>query len=208
MGNWSLSDIRTEVRKLAGRPSTSNPSDSDLNDRINRWIKFKLSTEVKLQDELTFWSFETSSGVGTQALDEGFHTFLPPAYVDDDPLEVFYDPAAFYNRWLIDSTETNSKPQDILIMSNEVVLRPIPDDGYTIRILAYDRPAELGADSTALGWESLGELVAYGSALDLLLSGGEFDKASALKPWYDRVRAQAQDKAAQMFVSQRSVPAF
>ncbi len=208
MSNWSLEDIRQEVRKLAGRPSTSNPSNSDLNKRTNRFIQYKLPAELKLQDDLTFWEFETVSGTGTQASSTSFHTLVPLAYVDDDPMEVFVDPGIFYNRWLIDSTETNSKPQDILIMNQEVVIRPIPDDAYTIRILGYERPSALGADAGTPDWESLGELVAYGTAIDLLVSSGEYQKADALKTYYDRIKAFAQDKAAQLFAHTRSIPRF
>jgi len=139
---------------------------------------------------------------------------VPPAFVGDEAIDVLYEPAIFWNNWLIDSTETSAKPQQILIYDNDIVLRPIPDDTYTIRIFGNKRldtfsdAASQSGLSDIDGQDGWGEVVAYGTAIDLLVSGGEFEKAAALKVFYDRVRAIAQDATAQMLSTQRSVPSF
>lgn len=214
MALWSLADIQTEIRKLAGRPSTSNPTDAQLNERIDRYIRFKLPAEVKFQLQRRFYNLTVTDGTGSYTFPADFQSFESLAFVGDDPMEVFFDPTIFWNRWLIDSTETESKPQDLLIYDNDIVVRPVPDQSYTIRILGNKRLDEFtsAADTTSLagidGQEAWGEVVAYGVAIDLLVAGGEYDKAAGLKLFYDRVRSMAQDATAQMFVGQRSVPMF
>lgn len=214
MALWSLADIQTEARKLAGRPSTSNPTNAQLNLRIDRFIRFKLPAEVKFQLSQRFYTFTTVASTGTYTFPDDYQTLIAPAYVGDEEIDVYFDPAIFWSRWNIDSTETASKPQDILIYDNDIVIRPLPDDAYTIRILGNSRLDQFStaSDTSSLteidGQDGWGEVVAYGVAIDLLVAGGEFDKAAALKMFYDRIRAQAQDATAQMLTTQRSVPSF
>jgi len=61
-------------------------------------------------------------------------TSIIPSGVD---IEIKYNPS------------NNSVPQAILFIQNQLVLRPVPDKGYTIEITAYRRPSQilLGTDN-------------------------------------------------------------
>ncbi len=172
---WPLSRIRAKVRKLTGRPSTSQTSDGDINDIINDFYVNTLPGEFNLPDTEGFYSFSTTDTIGE---------YTVPAYIIDirdftiddgdgdvvDPLTLWHDRAAFLRLYPEDDSRATQKPADILRAGEQFYLRPIPDDEYTVQGWASQRPTtELTSDSSTPLQSSWGEFIAYGSAIKMAI---------------------------------------
>lgn len=96
---WTLSDIRTKVRAVTGRPSTDQISNSDLNNYINNYYVFTMPFELKEQITDQFLTFKTSPGIDIYSFPGGYFTDSPGAYADGFPLIFYQDPDIFYQDW-------------------------------------------------------------------------------------------------------------
>ena len=168
---WPLSRIRAKVRSLTGRPSTSQTSDNDIDDMINDFYVNTLPGEFNLPDTEGFYSFSTVADTGE---------YTVPAYIIDirdftiddgdadvvDPLTLWHDRSAFFHLYPEDDSRATQKPFDILRAGEQFYLRPIPDDTYTVKGWASQRPTtELASDSSLPLQSSWGEFIAYGAAI-------------------------------------------
>lgn len=208
MGYWDRDEIRTEIRKLTGRLSVTNPSNAQLNKRINRFVRYKLPAEIHMLEQEAFYSFDTVASTGSYSFPDDFHTLTAPAYVGDDEMDVWLDSEAFWRMYAIDTSETASKPYDILLENDNIILRPVPDDAYTIRIWGHKRPAILDDDGDELENDNWGEVVAYGVAIDFLIASGDFERAAQIRPYYEIIKENIHSKTEQTFDMARSVPMF
>lgn len=96
---WSLSDIRTKVRAVTGRPSADQISDADINNYINNYYVFTMPFELKEQITDQFLKFKTTPGVDIYSFPGGYFTDSPGAYADGYPLIFYQDADIFYQDW-------------------------------------------------------------------------------------------------------------
>lgn len=205
--SWTRADIRSEVRSLTGRKNTSNPSDNDLNDRINRFIKFKLIQYAKFLSREEFYQFNTVAGTSVIPMpDDTFQFIEARGFIDDDDLCVYRDPEAFWNKWQVNTTQDQAKPRDVLLWAGNITLRAIPDDIYTVRLIGFKKESELTDDSSTLSKEGWGEVVAYGTSVDLLNSDGNFERAQIVERRFKRVLNAAMDDTNSQLSDQRAMP--
>jgi hypothetical protein len=69
----------------------------------------------------------------------------------------------------------------------EIVLRPIPSGVYSVQLDYETRPAKLVNDTDVPVYLAWGDLIAYGTAIDVLESFGQLSEAGALKDSYGRI---------------------
>ena len=96
---WTLSEIRTKVRAVTGRPGLDQISNADLNGYINNYYVFTMPFELKEQITDQFLKFKTTPGVDIYAFPGGYFTDSPGAYADGFPLVFYQDPDIFYQDW-------------------------------------------------------------------------------------------------------------
>lgn len=96
MATWTLSDIRSKVRKVTGRFSESQLSNSDLDDYINRFYQYTFPAEVKLEKKLVDYTFVTTENQAYYDMPEATYTnFEPPATCNNLSMNWYQDPTYF-----------------------------------------------------------------------------------------------------------------
>lgn len=96
---WTLSDIREKVRKVTGRPSQDQMTDSQVDDYINNYYVFTMPFELKEQITNQFLKFKTTPGTDVYAFPGGYFTDQPGAYADGFPMIFYQDPDIFFQDW-------------------------------------------------------------------------------------------------------------
>lgn len=97
MAQWALSDIRTKVRQVSGRLSTSELSNQELDNVINQYVQFEFPAEVKLDRNYSYYTFNTVANQQDYTLPETYTNFDPEAYIDNHMLSFYQEPDKFMN---------------------------------------------------------------------------------------------------------------
>lgn len=207
---WTLADLRDKVRRLTGRLTPAQVSDADLDAFINHYYVNTLAAEAPHLPFLkSWWEQEASPGVDTYDIPEDYLVLTEPFYIAGAPAAWFTtDPAAFYSRFPQDQAEASGKPDSVLFFDRQVILRPVPDQAYTLKGLALQAPAALlNATDQPLAHQ-LGLLIAYGAAIDLLLEHGQAEEAASLGSMYERLLVTCTRPALLQLMQQRPAPRF
>lgn len=104
MVNWTLADIRKEVRQVTGRLTPGELSNDDLDDYINRYYQYTLPAELKLDKNQIYYEFLTTPNQATYDFDNTNYTNIePPATIDNHELTWYQTPIQFelYSRYNI-----------------------------------------------------------------------------------------------------------
>jgi hypothetical protein len=96
---WKLSKIKTKVRRLTGRPSANQLSESDLQDYINEFYQNDLMALLNLKEQEDYFTFATLKEVAEYSNEPDNYVLDGPAYVNGDIVELFKDPKCFYERF-------------------------------------------------------------------------------------------------------------
>jgi hypothetical protein len=97
--NWKLSEIRSKVRRLTGRPSINQISDDEVDKYINRFYTQDLVALLHLDDLGEWWTFETMVNLAKYSNNSANYTLEGPAYINGDPITIFRDSTAFRDRY-------------------------------------------------------------------------------------------------------------
>jgi len=96
MSTWTLADLRQKVRKVTGRLTPGELSNSDLDTYINNYYTLTFPAELKLEKKYTFYEFLTTPNQAWYDLPNSTYTNLvPPALVDFYEMYWFQDPVSF-----------------------------------------------------------------------------------------------------------------
>ncbi len=100
MSSWTLADIRLKTRKVTGRFSPQEMTNTELDDRINKYYQFTFPAEVKLERQHTFFDFLTTVNQATYDFATVtaplvFTNVEPPATLDNLSLIYYQDPGRF-----------------------------------------------------------------------------------------------------------------
>jgi len=98
---WNLSQIRTKVRNVTGRPSTDQITDAELDTYINNYYVYTMPFELKEQIQNKYLKFITNPGIDVYSFPEGYFTDSPGAYADGFPMVFYQDPDIFFQDWPI-----------------------------------------------------------------------------------------------------------
>jgi hypothetical protein len=184
---WSIAQVISDFRKHTGKPDTSHISDENILIELNHFYQYIFVNEPRLQGapelDKTWYTFNSSDGVGSQALPATISVVKPPVYVDDLPATLWIDEERFYTEYPHDYT-SEAKPSDILLWGRTLILRPIPDDTYEVRLAAVAAPSEL-TDAFTLSNSAWGPAIAAGASVHHLKLQGDDDQAKEVSALYD-----------------------
>ncbi len=193
-GYWTLATIKLKVRVLTGRPSTSQISEADLLGFINNYYQLVFPKEVQPAELSGWFTANTVDGTETVTVDQEYIALDKPFMVAGNPrgVTVYTDPNAFYRKWPPGQTFAEGQPYDILVDIPNLILRPIPDTVYAVKCKALQRPAALANASDEPLNQEWGQLIAYGTAIDIKQDNGE--DISGLTSMYDFLLTKVQEK--------------
>lgn len=191
--SWTYADIAAKVREITGRLSVNQLSSTALLADVNEYYRDIFPVEV-LPPELKGWyTFNTSDGVGTQALPSTVFSVKAPVYINNDDARLWTDIGRFHQEYPHDYT-TKDVPTDMLLFGRTLYIRKIPNSTYEVRLNCVKYPVAIKDDLTELAafanntdvpqntlW---GPAIAYGTAIEILKANGEHDEADALSPMY------------------------
>lgn len=98
MANWTLAEIRSKVRQVAGRYSPDELSNEQLDEYINKYYQYTFPAEVKLERTHTYYEFLTVGNQQSYTLPAGFTNFENPATIDRLSLLWYQEPSSFYDQ--------------------------------------------------------------------------------------------------------------
>jgi len=183
---WTLLKIREKVRKLTGRPATSQITDDEIDEFIDNYYRNVLplqthSTEFDKFASSAGFTGTTVAGTGEYALDADVFGIKAPLIFDNEEIPLSFDLTAF----LLDfppSNTTQTKPTHGLLYERKLYLRPLPDDNdgsnYAFEAPKIDRPTSMLLDADEPIDQLYGPLIAYGASIDIHLDDGESEEAS------------------------------
>lgn len=176
----TVADVITIMRRAVNRPNTTDPDSTDtvFLDYISDFYELYMSNDVKLFNEWGIYKFDTDATVtsgnytinDTNFVSSRFTVLRNEGWVDDQDLDIYQDPAVFFERWPFQdlSDIPTGQPQEMLIFNDTLYLRPIPDDTYTVRIVAYQENAALTDTTDQIGQDFWYRYLAYGAALQYM----------------------------------------
>lgn len=187
---WTQQDVRDRVRKLAGRKTVGNLSDAALDKAIDEYIKNTLAVELPGHrlNEVFFTTITAVAGQTTQ--DEspiGSILYIRGnPTCDGVPMTLHQDRDFFYERFPQDQSYENSTPTDILFHGIGFTWMPPAVGGEEIVIPIYPTvPYGVGdAEFQTYGFGKFGRLISFGTAVDILLDGGDFETAQNIANVY------------------------
>lgn len=187
--DWTLSDIKSKIRRLTGRPDTGEPADADLINAVNQYYRNVLPLEIPADALRGFDSRTVAPGDG------GSHVLSPdvisvdhPVYVVGadglvTPVNLFTSPVTFFRLHPEDDT-AESTPEDLLVYGRTLYLRPFPDAACTLKYAVYRRPPALCEDTDKPADPAWGPLIALGASIEILKEAGESEEAASLTELY------------------------
>jgi hypothetical protein len=96
MATWTLAEIRQKVRQVTGRFSADDLSNTELDDRINKYYQLRFPAEVKLEQKHVFYEFKTTPNQATYAVPDTTYTnYESPATVNNLSMLWYQDSAKF-----------------------------------------------------------------------------------------------------------------
>lgn len=180
----NLDDVLRIMRLAIGRRNLNDPDSNDdtLIQYVQDFLTLKMSDDLKIFENFAPFEFtidETATDGIYSLEDSNFVNFTSVAFISlTDPVNGsiswnrlcwYQDPGEFYGYWGINNDDIliAGYPTDILYYNNELVLRTIPDDDYTIRIFGYKQNDELSTDGNPpIPYDHWLRYLAYGAALD------------------------------------------
>jgi len=287
---WTLASIRTKVRRLSGRLSTNQLSDSEVLDYINEFYQETLLGELNLRELESWWEFNTSVNDESYSLTSTTDYIMgEPVYVFGTEVDFYRDPASFYKTYpqtykeesvgtgdgstvvfsgtandipinpgtvvIDDGLETftassgvltgdlggtgtinnttgvwsvtfntapdsgddirlqyeywnTGRPAACLWYENELVLRPVPDAVYPVKLQRSKIPTSFSSDSDTPLYNDWGKLIAYGAALDILKDYEGAAVAQRLEPEYRHQLNIINRRNLKLLTGERALPSF
>lgn len=209
---WTLSTIKSKVRKLTGRRSTNQLSDSDLLDYINNFYQWDFPVEVGSPEFESWYEFNTSDGTGYQDLPETILTVVPPVFIDSERASFYMDEEDFWEAFPWDQTSSDyeDEPYAVFLKGRRLYLRPVPDDTYAVKVSSKTtKPTAFSADDDEPEYEGAGPMICYGASIAIANDGGDDDLAKKLAPMYDYYKGLVLKRDVQhISIETRSMPRF
>ncbi|MFW9872318.1 MAG: hypothetical protein ACFFG0_04380 [Candidatus Thorarchaeota archaeon] len=287
---WTVTRIKTKIRRLTGRLSTNQLSENELLNYINDFYTEKLLAELNLPERDSWYEFNTTKNDEDYSIQSTDYTYLPPVYVNGTSINFYTDPGHFFSDYphqydtgdldtgdgstvtftgtlgntplkagklvVTDNTETftdnsdgtltgdaggsgtisytsgavsvtfNAAPTDgtdieysyeyfdtaaptgILYYKRELVLRPVPDTVYQIKIKTSTKPTAFTQNSDTPTYNDWGPLLAYGAAIDILSDYEGPALANELIPEYRRRLDDIETRRIRQLEDSRADPTF
>ena len=190
MSDWSLTEIRSKVKKLCGDTNLDN---DDLDEKINRIYRNVIPLEFILESLKVEFSQVCTAEDGEYPVDTD--TYLKvgkPAELDDlesdnrVQLTFTTNRGTFFRRYPEIATEgdvsdTTGTPVTVLHSYGNIYPRPIPDDAYIIYLEAYKKPDALSDDDDAPVEQLWGPIIACDVAMEILIDTQDMEPTEGIQ---------------------------
>ena len=216
---WTLNDIKLKIRKLT-RHTVQQLSDVDLLQYINRYYQLQFPLEMRPKELYTWFSFDLVTSTDEYDLDtiidtttseifsNGFMTLDSPVTIDDYRIDLYLDPVTFYNEFPEFGSYNDSVPIAVLMYNKKLLFRCPPDDTYTVKFKALKRPTALAVGTDYPMMEEWGNIISYGTAIEILQDVADSERINELMPFYDMHKTQVMSKVQEQNYNMRSTPKF
>lgn len=241
MANFTFGRVVDIMRRVIGRRNTTDAlsTDSELMEYIGEFLRDLMPQEMKNFENFGTYSFSTVSGtegytfntdnsaqptLGDGSSDDGFQyeNIGPVAYSDEQIMRWYQDPAIFHAKWGFDTDVANpqtGQPVDILFFKDQFLLKPQPDDAYTIRIFGFRRNKDVTDESTGDNIQAAtqndipenywGRYIAYGASLDYMYDFGYDPTAiQRVEGRYKHYKGLVQSRTHNQVKNQTPLPRF
>ena len=96
MSTWTLADMIRKVRQVTGRFSEDDMSNVEITDRLNKYYQLRFPAEVKLEQKLVYYEFQTSPNQATYDVPDTTYTnYEPPVTVNNLSMLWYQNSAKF-----------------------------------------------------------------------------------------------------------------
>jgi len=138
----TLATIRADWRNLTGRHSTNDISDSDVDARINEYMRLHLPYEINFDSLLADWTQATSPyDDGEYSLGQDVLDLNPPLFADDTELVIYEDRELFFRDFPPWADEDFITPPTLAIGTASTAKVASAAFTYKIGDYAYDKSA-------------------------------------------------------------------
>lgn len=186
---WTVAKILTTWRNLTGRKSTNQISDSGILDYLNMYWQYILPVETITPELKGWYTFNTTASTGSKDINDQLFSIMNPVYVNDVEVTLWTDEKRFYEEYPLDY-DTEDVPTDLLLFDRSIIMRPIPDDSYEVRLRAQKLVSAITASDLPFTFDESPYIglwapaVAYGGAVIYLSEKGESELVAELSPIY------------------------
>ncbi len=206
-------DARDIMRRVIGQNDGDDPDATGdlLLTYLSDFVSLIMGQDIKSVDLYSWFTFNTVANQDTYAFkDQGFTNIFPRARADGNDMRYWESPDRFYDIWpdTVDTTSTTGRPTDMLFYNNEILLRPVPDQVYEIKLKGYKDLPEVNDGSSELQQSYWLRYIAYGAALDYLADFSDFETYEKVFPVYQRYRSLVLTRTAVQQLTQRPLPAL
>lgn len=216
---WTLADIKSKVRSLTGRPSTSQLSTAELLDHINEYYvnHFPYDTGGLRESETFFTIGLTSSDDGDYGLASNVLSIDPPLTLTDSDdvvyaVSLYTDKGLFFSLYpddAHDEEDERDRPRGALLYGRDLYVRPKPDDSYTLKIPGRKGITSLSDDTDEPADHAWGLAICYGAARIIHMQDGETEEAAHMDVGLRSCLANiAVREVQQIPMSHRAAPSF
>ena len=241
MANFNYTRVLEIMRRVIARRNTTDPlsEDSELMEYVGEFLRDLMPQEIKNFENFDTYKFDTvastegytfNSGNSAQpTLGDGsdlngnkFVNIGPIAYSDEQLMNWWQNPQAFYGKWGFDTNVTTvqtAQPTDILFYNDQFTLKPQPDNAYRIRIFGFRENPDVTDGSTADNIQAgsnndipenyWGRLIAYGASLDYMYDFGyDANRIIQVDGRYKHYKALVHSRTFNQFKQETPVPRF
>jgi len=210
-GIWAYDKIANATRNYCSMPSTSQLSDDDLLNQINRYFRWELPSDLRPMQLKTWYQVTLADEDEEYDLKETFYNTYSVlgslAYISDTSayketqIDVYFEPVSFYDMWPDSKDYTDSdevgEPSGVLVYGNKLLFRKCPDDTYYVNFEVWRRPVVYvsGGTETKVYFKNnkdqpevpeWGNMIALGTARQILTELGDDESIQRIEFMYKR----------------------
>lgn len=205
---WTLADIRSRVRALTGKRSTTRLSVDVLDSHINNYYQNHLPELISPTELQTFFTLNTEEGVGEYGVDKDMRAVFPPVWIAGEQAQLSHDPAWFFDMFPDRYEQPYQRPDTVLLFDRTFWLAPVPDGAYEIRATTLARPLGLTKETDKPIDQRWGEAIAVGAAILVLRNDADHDEAQKLDGFLNYHLNLIRQKNTLSFQGMRPAPKF
>lgn len=214
MSSWTFSDIKRKIRRLTGRQSESEMSETLLSDYVNKYYVYDLAKEVMPLELKTWFEFTLTVDVSEYSLDtlnfnENYISINEPIFLSGFPLIFYTDPSAFYIQYPDIDNQQSGTPTALLLYDGKFTFSCPPSADYLdFKASAVKRPSDLVSNTDKPISEDFGPVIAYGTAIEILEDNGEMESLQSISAMYEKNKVVLMRKYHMQNINQRAYPTF
>jgi len=224
--DWTLAKILATARRLSGLRSTTQVSDTDAEEIINRVYTQIMPLEINAVDLQKFHTFPVEESVDKYDLDKDIVEIFGPITLDPGgtdeifTINFYRDHQKFFKDYPdIGSTITNQAPEAILLWENDndatddkdrqLWIRPHSDKDYTLKMGVIKKPDDLSGSKTPV-YENWGWCLAYMSSVFMMqeFGGGDAEKINENMKFYNFHKTLIDRASIRQKIGMRPTPTF